>query len=104
MSWCVTINVNPFHLVCNFYIYPSGEVLGELLSILTNPRGLHQLTQLPRGSAEVELMGLLPIYYVYHFLESTEQWDILGKEMAASNVELMRKMNSGKLHRTVQLK
>ncbi|KAA0716325.1 Complement C5 C3 and PZP-like alpha-2-macroglobulin domain-containing protein 4 [Triplophysa tibetana] len=73
----------------------NGEVLGELLSILTNPRGLKQLTQLPRGSAEVELMGLLPIYYVYHFLESTEQWDILGKEFAVSHKELKRKMNSG---------
>nr|XP_055056558.1 complement C5 isoform X1 [Misgurnus anguillicaudatus] len=73
----------------------NGEVLGELLSIINNPQGLKQLTTLPRGSAEVELMGLLPIFYVYHYLESTENWDILGKEAAASNMELKRKMKDG---------
>lgn len=75
----------------------SGEVLGELLSILTNPQGLKQLTQLPRGSAEVELMGLLPIYYVYHFLESTEQWGTLGKDLDASNKELKGKIKAGRM-------
>ncbi|XP_058633230.1 complement C5 isoform X1 [Onychostoma macrolepis] len=72
-----------------------GEVLGELLSIINNPEGLKQLTNLPRGSAEVELTGLLPIYYVYHFLEKTEKWGILGKEAAASEKELKRKMQAG---------
>ncbi|XP_043096088.1 complement C5 [Puntigrus tetrazona] len=72
-----------------------GEVLGELLSIINSPEGLKQLTNLPRGSAEVELMGLLPIYYVYHYLEKTEKWGILGKEAEASEKELMRKMQAG---------
>lgn len=72
-----------------------GEVLGELLSIINNPEGLKQLTNLPRGSAEVELMGLLPIYYVYHYLEKTEKWGILGKEAAASEKQLKRKMQAG---------
>ncbi|KAK2911621.1 hypothetical protein Q8A67_003754 [Cirrhinus molitorella] len=73
----------------------NGEVLGELLSIINNPEGLKQLTNLPRGSAEVELMGLLPIYYVYHYLEKAEKWNILGKEAAASERELKRKMQAG---------
>ncbi|ROL42575.1 Complement C5 [Anabarilius grahami] len=73
----------------------NGEVLGELLSIINNPEGLKQLTNLPRGNAEMELMGLLPIYYVYHYLEKTEKWDILGKESAASEKELKRKMQAG---------
>uniref|UniRef100_A0A8C1N033 Complement component 5 n=1 Tax=Cyprinus carpio TaxID=7962 RepID=A0A8C1N033_CYPCA len=72
-----------------------GDVLGELLSIINNPEGLKQLTNLPRGSAEVELMGLLPIYYVYHYLEKTEKWGALGKEAAASEKELRRKMQAG---------
>ncbi|XP_056092292.1 complement C5 isoform X3 [Rhinichthys klamathensis goyatoka] len=73
----------------------NGEVLGELLSIINNPEGLKQLTNLPRGNAEMELMSLLPIYYVYHFLDKTEKWDILGKESAASEKELKRKMQAG---------
>ncbi|XP_026068098.1 complement C5-like [Carassius auratus] len=72
-----------------------GEVLGMLLSIINSPKGLKQLTDLPRGSAEVELMGLLPIYYVYHYLEKTDKWGILGKELAASKKELRRKMQAG---------
>ncbi|XP_052411898.1 complement C5 isoform X2 [Carassius gibelio] len=72
-----------------------GEVLGMLLSIINSPQGLKQLTDLPRGSAEVELMGLLPIYYVYHYLEKTDKWGILGKELAASKKELRRKMQAG---------
>ncbi|KAK7173715.1 hypothetical protein R3I93_003515 [Phoxinus phoxinus] len=73
----------------------NGEVLGELLSIINNPEGLKQLTNLPRGNAEMELMRLLPIYYVYHYLDKTEKWDILGKESAASEKELKRKMQAG---------
>ncbi|XDV20101.1 hypothetical protein PO909_025482, partial [Leuciscus waleckii] len=73
----------------------NGEVLGELLSIINNPEGLKQLTNMPRGTAEMELMSLLPIYYVYHYLDKTEKWDILGKESAASEKELKRKMQAG---------
>lgn len=60
------------------------------------------MTNLPRGSAEVELMGLLPIYYVYHFLEKTEKWGILGKEAAASEKELKRKMQAGEMFNSVK--
>uniref|UniRef100_A0A672NTC6 Complement C5 n=1 Tax=Sinocyclocheilus grahami TaxID=75366 RepID=A0A672NTC6_SINGR len=73
----------------------NGEVLGELLSIINNPEGLKQLTNLPRGNVEMELMALLPIYYVYHYLEKAEKWDILGKEAAASEKQLKRKMQAG---------
>ncbi|XP_051531363.1 complement C5-like isoform X2 [Myxocyprinus asiaticus] len=72
-----------------------GEVLGKLLSIINKPEGLKQLTNLPRGSAEMELMALLPVYYVYHYLESTERWGILGQEASASHKELKRKMQAG---------
>ncbi|KAM9446334.1 complement C5 [Clarias gariepinus] len=71
----------------------NGEVLGELLSIIVNPKGLTQLTNLPRGSGEVELMGLLPIFYVYDYIEQSEQW---GKIRGFENsVFLKRKLNEG---------
>lgn len=60
------------------------------------------MTNLPRGNAEMELMGLLPIYYVYHYLEKTEKWDILGKESAASERELKRKMQAGGMFVSVE--
>ncbi|XP_067294105.1 complement C5 [Pseudorasbora parva] len=72
----------------------NGEVLGELLSIINNPEGLKRLTNLPRRNAEMELMSLLPLYYVYHYIEKTEKWGILGKELPSEN-ELKRKMQAG---------
>ncbi|XP_026108101.1 complement C5-like [Carassius auratus] len=87
-------NIVPKSTVDRF-LTVNGEVLGELLSIIKNPEGLKQLTSLPRGNAEMELMALLPVYYVYHYLDKTEKWDILGKDAAASKRELRRKMQAG---------
>lgn len=75
-------------------VFCSGEFLGELLSIIINPEGIIKLTNLPRGSGEVELMGLLPIFYVYDYIEQTEQW---GKIREFGNgIFLKRKMQQGK--------
>uniref|UniRef100_A0A3B4D1J4 NTR domain-containing protein n=1 Tax=Pygocentrus nattereri TaxID=42514 RepID=A0A3B4D1J4_PYGNA len=71
----------------------NGEVLGELLSIITDPKGIMQLINLPRGSAEVELLGLLPVFYVYDYVEQTELWGQLGT--AVSSTGLKRKINEG---------
>ncbi|XP_047674014.1 complement C5 isoform X2 [Tachysurus fulvidraco] len=71
----------------------NGEVLGELISIITNPKGIMQLTSLPRGSGEVELMGLLPIFYVYDYIEQSEQWGKI-KEFGNS-ILLKRKLKHG---------
>ncbi|XP_060763103.1 complement C5 [Neoarius graeffei] len=71
----------------------NGEVLGELLSIIINPKGIIQLTSLPRGSGEVELIGLLPIFYVYDYIEQSEQW---GKIKEFGNTILLkRKLKQG---------
>lgn len=53
-----------------------------------------QLTSLPRGSGEAELMGLLPIFYVYDYIEQSEQW---GKIKEFGNgIFLKRKIEQGK--------
>lgn len=67
----------------------SGEVLGELLSIITNPKGLMQLINLPRGSVEVELLGLLPVFYVYDYVEASDLQSVLN------SFDLKRKMKEG---------
>ncbi|XP_066510101.1 complement C5-like isoform X1 [Hoplias malabaricus] len=71
----------------------NGEILGELLSIVTDPKGIMQLINLPRGSAEVELLGLLPVFYVYDYMETSEQWGQL--ETAVSSIGLKRKLREG---------
>uniref|UniRef100_A0A4W5LEH1 Complement C5 n=1 Tax=Hucho hucho TaxID=62062 RepID=A0A4W5LEH1_9TELE len=72
-----------------------GEILGEVLAILNNPDGLSQLVNLPSGSAEGEIMRVLPIYFVYHYLEATNRWDIMGLEEHNSPLELKRKIREG---------
>uniref|UniRef100_A0A8C8BQQ1 NTR domain-containing protein n=1 Tax=Oncorhynchus tshawytscha TaxID=74940 RepID=A0A8C8BQQ1_ONCTS len=72
-----------------------GEILGEVLAILNNPDGLRQLVNLPSGSAEGEIMRVLPIYFVYHYLETTGRWDIMGLEEQNSPLELKRKIREG---------
>uniref|UniRef100_A0A8C9VD72 Complement component 5 n=1 Tax=Scleropages formosus TaxID=113540 RepID=A0A8C9VD72_SCLFO len=73
----------------------NGELLGDIMFIMTDPKGLYQLTNLPRGSAEVEIMGILPIYYVFHYLEETERWDLLGDDTTSHRVALKRKLKEG---------
>uniref|UniRef100_A0A674CW09 Complement C5 n=1 Tax=Salmo trutta TaxID=8032 RepID=A0A674CW09_SALTR len=72
-----------------------GEILGEVLAILNNPDGLRQLVNLPSGSAEGEIMRVLPIYFVYHYLETTSRWNIMGLEEHNSPLELKRKIREG---------
>ncbi|CAB1320241.1 unnamed protein product, partial [Coregonus sp. 'balchen'] len=73
----------------------NGEILGEVLAILNNPDGLRQLVKLPRGSAEGEIMRVLPIYFVYHYLETAGRWDIMGPEKHNSPLELKGKIREG---------
>lgn len=53
-----------------------------------------QLTSLPRGSGEVELMGLLPIFYVYDYIEQTEQWGTISE--FGNSILLKRKIKEGR--------
>uniref|UniRef100_W5KJW0 Complement component 5 n=1 Tax=Astyanax mexicanus TaxID=7994 RepID=W5KJW0_ASTMX len=69
-----------------------SELLGELLSIITDPKGIMKLLTLPRGSAEVELLSLLPVFYVYDYLERAEEWGHVGD---ISSAGLKRKMEEG---------
>ncbi|XP_062874389.1 complement C5 isoform X2 [Trichomycterus rosablanca] len=71
----------------------NGDVLGELLSIGTDPKGIMQLSNLPKGSGEVELMAILPIFYAYDYLEQTQQWDKMAETV--KRTDLKRRMNEG---------
>ncbi|KAL2091988.1 hypothetical protein ACEWY4_011786 [Coilia grayii] len=73
----------------------TGELFGEMLAIMNSPKGIQQLVNLPRGSAEKELMGLLPLYYVYHYMEQGGHWASLGPEATNIKADLKRKMKEG---------
>ncbi|XP_074526548.1 complement C5 [Halichoeres trimaculatus] len=73
----------------------NGEVLGDFLSVATNPEGLQQLINLPRGSAEAELGGLLPLIQVYHYLETTGRWDALEGDIMDNAARLRQRIKNG---------
>ncbi|MBN3310862.1 CO5 protein, partial [Amia calva] len=73
----------------------TGELMGNVLAYVLDPSGLRQLSTLPRGSAEVELMGIMPIYHIYHYLEKNDKWELLGPDTIDKRDELKRKMKDG---------
>uniref|UniRef100_A0A3B5MI93 Anaphylatoxin-like domain-containing protein n=1 Tax=Xiphophorus couchianus TaxID=32473 RepID=A0A3B5MI93_9TELE len=61
-SWFTS---NPRHrLTC------TGELPGEVLSVILDPEGLKRLLSLPPGSAVAEVDRLLPLIQVYQYLET----------------------------------
>ncbi|XP_040898542.1 complement C5 [Toxotes jaculatrix] len=73
----------------------NGDVLGEVLSVMHSPEGLRQLVNLPPGSAEAELGGLLPLIHVYQYLETTRSWDVLGADIQKNSADLRQKIREG---------
>ncbi|CAK6980544.1 complement C5 [Scomber scombrus] len=73
----------------------NGEVLGEVLSVMHSPEGLRQLVNLPAGSAEAELGGLLPLVQVYRYLETTGSWGVLGTDIQKNSRDLKQKIREG---------
>uniref|UniRef100_A0A3B5MIA9 Anaphylatoxin-like domain-containing protein n=1 Tax=Xiphophorus couchianus TaxID=32473 RepID=A0A3B5MIA9_9TELE len=72
-SWFTS---NPRHrLTC------TGELPGEVLSVILDPEGLKRLLSLPPGSAVAEVDRLLPLIQVYQYLETNSLWDVLGENI-----------------------
>uniref|UniRef100_A0A8C3CRP2 Complement C5 n=1 Tax=Cairina moschata TaxID=8855 RepID=A0A8C3CRP2_CAIMO len=72
-----------------------GHLMGEVIATVLNPSGLSILTNLPKGSAEAELMSIAPLFYVFHYLEASDNWQILGSKTLTSRTEMRRKMKEG---------
>nr|XP_020664785.1 complement C5 isoform X1 [Pogona vitticeps]XP_020664786.1 complement C5 isoform X2 [Pogona vitticeps] len=72
-----------------------GLLLGDVINAAVDPEGLRLLANLPRGSAETELMNIVPLFYVYDYLERTDSWHILGQGSILPSVNMMRKMKEG---------
>ncbi|XP_074067794.1 LOW QUALITY PROTEIN: complement C5 [Macrotis lagotis] len=72
-----------------------GALIGEVISAVLTPEGITTLSHLPKGSAEADLMSIIPIFYVYHYLETGNNWDILGASHVTEKENMKRKMKEG---------
>nr|XP_013794973.1 PREDICTED: complement C5 [Apteryx mantelli mantelli] len=72
-----------------------GHLMGEVFATVLSPSGLGFLANLPKGSAEAELMSIAPVFYVFHYLEQSNNWHLLGPKTLASRTEMRRKMKEG---------
>ncbi|XP_075572529.1 complement C5 isoform X1 [Pelecanus crispus] len=72
-----------------------GHLMGETIATILTPSGLSILTDLPKGSAEAEFMTIAPVFYVFHYLEESNNWHVLGPETLTSRTKMRRKMKEG---------
>ncbi|NXS27545.1 CO5 protein, partial [Pomatostomus ruficeps] len=72
-----------------------GHLMGEVFATVLSPSGLQMLTSLPRGSAEAELMSVVPVFYVFRYLEESDNWHLLGPETLRARTQMRRKMKEG---------
>ncbi|XP_045419008.1 complement C5 isoform X4 [Lemur catta] len=72
-----------------------GLLIGEVLSAVLSQEGIDILTHLPKGSAEAELMSIVPIFYVYHYLEAGNHWNIFHPNSLTKKQNLKKKLKEG---------
>ncbi|NWW53317.1 CO5 protein, partial [Pedionomus torquatus] len=72
-----------------------GHLMGETISTVLSPSGVSALTNLPKGSAEAELMSIAPVFYVFRYLEESDNWHLLGPETLTARTQMRRKMKQG---------
>ncbi|KAJ7398992.1 Complement C5 [Pitangus sulphuratus] len=72
-----------------------GHLLGEVIATVLSASGLRMLTELPRGSAEAEFMSFAPVFYVFRYLEESDNWHLLGPETFTARTQMRRKMKEG---------
>lgn len=70
--------------------------MGEIMSAVLSREGIDILTHLPKGNAEAELMSIVPVFYVYHYLEAGDHWDIFSPNSLTEKQHLKKKLKEGK--------
>ncbi|XP_006774055.1 PREDICTED: complement C5 isoform X1 [Myotis davidii] len=71
-----------------------GLLMGEVMSAVLSREGIDLLTNLPKGNAEAELMSVVPVFYVYHYLEAGDHWNIFQNALTEKQY-LKRKLKEG---------
>ncbi|XP_008053921.1 complement C5 isoform X1 [Carlito syrichta] len=72
-----------------------GMLIGEVLSAVLSQEGIDILTHLPKGSAEAELMSIVPVFYVFHYLEAGNHWNIFHSDSLTEKQNLEKKLKEG---------
>uniref|UniRef100_A0A8C6E5B4 Complement C5 n=1 Tax=Moschus moschiferus TaxID=68415 RepID=A0A8C6E5B4_MOSMO len=72
-----------------------GLLIGEVMSAVLSQEGIDSLTHLPRGNAEAELMSVVPVFYVYHYLEAGNNWNIFSTNSLTQKQSLKTKLKEG---------
>ncbi|XP_076999393.1 complement C5 [Tamandua tetradactyla] len=72
-----------------------GLLLGEVISAVLSQEGVDILTHLPKGSAEAELMSIVPVFYVFHYLEAGNNWNIFYPNSLTKKQHLKKKLKEG---------
>ncbi|XP_019822407.2 complement C5 [Bos indicus] len=72
-----------------------GLLIGEIMSAVLSQEGIDSLTRLPKGNAEAELMSVVPVFYVYHYLEAGHNWDIFSTNSLTQKQNLKTKLKEG---------
>uniref|UniRef100_G3TAK1 Complement C5 n=1 Tax=Loxodonta africana TaxID=9785 RepID=G3TAK1_LOXAF len=73
----------------------TGLLIGELMSAVLSQEGIDILTHLPKGSAEAELMSVVPIFYVFHYLEAGNNWNIFYPDSYLKKQNLKKQLKEG---------
>lgn len=77
-------------------VFVTGLLLGEVMSAVLSQEGIDILTHLPKGNAEAELMSIVPIFYVFHYLEAGNNWNIFSPNSLTKQQNLKKKLKEGK--------
>ncbi|KAM5298508.1 complement C5 [Ctenodactylus gundi] len=72
-----------------------GLLIGEMLSTVLSQEGIDTLLHLPKGSAEAELMSIVPLFYVFHYLEAGNHWNIFHPNSLTKTQYLKKKIKEG---------
>ncbi|XP_060056047.1 complement C5 [Erinaceus europaeus] len=72
-----------------------GLLIGEVMSAVLSEEGIDILTHLPKGNAEAELMSVIPVFYVYHYLEAGNNWNLFSPDSLTKNQNLKKKLKEG---------
>lgn len=77
-------------------LFVSGLLIGNVMSAVLSQEGIDILTHLPKGNAEAELMSIVPIFYVFHYLEAGNNWNIFSPDSSTKKQYLKKKLKEGK--------
>ena len=70
--------------------------MGEVMSAVLSQEGIDILTHLPKGNAEAELMTVVPVFYVFHYLEAGSNWNIFSPNSLMKKQSLKNQLKQGK--------